>query len=82
MPYDTIYMPAEKVLEHNGVSIYRDYKDDNINEPATYWYSFDEDDNHVFDVRELPQYKSFESHYSIMIQAIEEGTLKAPKDKE
>ena len=44
----------EIALEHNGVIIYRAYKDGWLDSPLTYWFALSpEDDADEFDVRDL-----------------------------
>jgi len=57
MPYKTEEVPAEKLLDHNGVSIFHTYKHDDMDSLCrTYWFVTDayEGEEQAFDVRELP----------------------------
>jgi hypothetical protein len=57
LPYKSEYVAPELFVEHNGVKIYRTYKDDDIDEPRPFWYTADVemiDPSDEFDVRQLP----------------------------
>lgn len=51
------YVEPETFFEYRGVSVYRVYKNDDINNPLTYFYttSYEEDEAFEFDVRDLPR---------------------------
>jgi hypothetical protein len=67
-------------LEHNGVTIYHAYKNDDYSQPYTQWYSLGpQDDAEEFDVRELPGYDpaaNDSDHPRVIRLAIEAGLLK------
>ena len=55
MPYKTVWVEPEVFLEHNGVTVYHTYKDDDIEQGADrYWFTLREDggeDEGAFDIR-------------------------------
>lgn len=64
MPFIMEYQPAKLFMEHNGVSIFHVYNDNDIGQgQRTYWFATHEDGddgdahgrNGVFDVRYLPE---------------------------
>jgi len=78
MPYIQQYVDAELFLEHNGVSVYYTYKDDDFDQPSRdFWYVLDpshgEDD--AFDVRNLSTYPSSVSIQDAITSAIDKGEL-------
>ena len=61
MPYKYQECPADMLLHHNGVGIYRTYKNDDVdNPPSAYWFVTDPygSQEHAFDARELPGFHS------------------------
>ena len=58
MPQKTEWVPNEVALTHNGVTIYRSYKDDDFDQPHEFWFhtSPHGSSNHGedFDVRDIP----------------------------
>lgn len=65
MPYQSVFVPAEVFTEHNGVTIYHVYKNDDVEQGArTYSYAITEDGSDsdpdwggTFDVRDLPAWR-------------------------
>lgn len=56
MPYKSVYIEPETVLEYKDVIIYRGYGDMDWNDPLTCWFVVDpEDEEKMFDVRKLPR---------------------------
>lgn len=59
MPYKYQECPADLLVHHNGVGVYRTYKNDDVdNVPSTYYFvtnPYDSQEN-AFDARELPNY--------------------------
>lgn len=62
MPYTSAFVPAEVFMEHNGVTIYHVYKNDDMNQGAR-WYLYattdhgwdaENDQDGEFDVHDLP----------------------------
>ncbi|HQT77993.1 MAG TPA: hypothetical protein PLD10_13140 [Rhodopila sp.] len=58
MPIKTETVPAEVVVDHNKVKLYRCYEDDDIDRPEKFWFTTNPDKTenfHVeaFDVRDL-----------------------------
>ena len=57
MPYKTIWVEPEVFLEHNGVTVYHTYRDDDFDQGANwYWFTLREDgdeDKGAFDIRDL-----------------------------
>ena len=86
MPYKTIWVEPEVFLEHNGVTVYHTYRDDDIDQGAN-WFLFTlrEDggeDKDAFDIRDvdpLNLYKSGldETRRAVLRHAIDNGLLKA-----
>lgn len=66
MPYKTIWVEPEVFLEHNGVTVYHTYKDDDIEEGARcYWFTLQElggEYEGAFDVRDLDTDKLLANH--------------------
>lgn len=57
MPYELVEVPAAILMDlGEGIIIYYTYKNDNIDDPNTYWYTHNENSDEQFDVREFPQY--------------------------
>lgn len=91
MPYITEWVDPEIAVEHNGVTIWRTYKNDDVEQGArSFWYTCEEngseDGELVFDVRDLPDYTPYRSnayssaeeqdwHRVIMRDAIAKGHL-------
>jgi hypothetical protein len=60
MPFTSEWVPPEIFLTHKGVIVYHAYKDNDLsNGKATYWYTMSEreEQEHEFDVRELPTWR-------------------------
>ena len=91
MPYRTFWVEPCIALEHNGVTIYHVYKNDDIDDVIrSFVYGYDvnctDDGDFTFDVRELPFYDK-QKHdqlpyddreeyiFSVIRQAIDEGIL-------
>ena len=59
MPYTQEWVDPEVMVEHKGVKVYRTYKENEFENPNTFWFTLDcdvdsyDDDPHEFDVREL-----------------------------
>lgn len=58
MPHQ--WVEPELFIEHRGVSVYRTYKDQDIEMPKIYWYTTDitEEREYEFDVRDLDSEKT------------------------
>lgn len=69
MPY--VWVEPETFLEHNGVIIYHVYKNDNINDVRSCWYTIDITENSAFDIRDLPEYDDTLEHEEILRRAID-----------
>lgn len=69
MPY--VWVEPETFLEHNGVTIYHVYRNDNINDVRCYWYTVDITENTAFDIRDLPEYDGALSHEEVFKRAID-----------
>ena len=62
MPFRQVEVPPEVFLEHAGVTVYRTYRNDDIDEPRTFLFGLSPEvsddsptgDHGHFDVRELP----------------------------
>ena len=83
MPYDNRWNPPELFMTHRGVDIYHAYKEDNVQEILTYWFSVpnpeEEGEYLEFDIRELPGYRSLQtagaSYHTLIEAAIDDGSL-------
>lgn len=77
MPYQTVFMPKEVFLTHQGLTVYHAYKDDDFDRPLSYWYSLDEaDPAEDFDVRDLKTWDDADDDVEFAIKrAIESGEL-------
>ena len=57
MPYKTIWVEPEVFLEHNGVTVYHTYRDDDFDQGADWhWFTLQEDggeDKGAFDIRDV-----------------------------
>lgn len=58
MPYVTEWVSPDVFLEYKDVIIYRSYKNDDYDNPMSYWFttSVQESDEYEFDVRELDDF--------------------------
>lgn len=91
MPYKKVYVPAGKVLTHQGVSIYYVYKDNKLSEGVrSFWFDTLEDSNdeQAFDVREIATKLSIaisqveekeEKIKEVLIRGIEAGLIQTRK---
>lgn len=88
MPYRTEWVDPEVFIEHDGVSVYHLYDDDNIEgRRMTYWYSTSPDcspDDPIgpggpIDVREPSSFvdDSTEGHKAAFVAAIDTGEVRA-----
>lgn len=82
MPY--IWVPPELYVRHNGVSVYRAYRNDNLDDKYKYCYTLSAaEDGHQFDIRDLDLYKIADEKIPldvILREAIEAGEIKACDD--
>ena len=72
------------------LDVYHVYKNDNLNERMTYWYTldFDENDEFEFDIRMLPNFKEIYEHADLLQYALDHKLMrfcnsiltKPPKD--
>ena len=65
MPYKTVWVEPEVFLEHNGVTVYHTYRDDDIEQGANwFWFRLDqeEDDEGKFDIRDVDPLNLLKSH--------------------
>lgn len=65
MPYKTVWVEPEVFLEHNGVTVYHTYKDDDVDQGTDwYWFRLDqeEDDEGMFDIRDVDPLGLLKSH--------------------
>nr|WP_280971439.1 hypothetical protein [Cupriavidus gilardii]WDE72677.1 hypothetical protein [Cupriavidus gilardii] len=56
MPCINEWISAEVALEHNGVTVYHAYKDDDIATPLEFWFMLDPEgtvDDDAFDARDF-----------------------------
>jgi len=60
------------------VPVYHVYKNGNINNRMTYWYTFDEaeDENNEFDIRDLPTYDEDLRHEDVLGLAFYRGQVR------
>lgn len=83
MPYG--WIDPEVFIEHNGMTVYHVYKDDEISQGRReFWYTTDLcggdcNDPFAFDVRELPTYADGKSHRQVIWEAIDAGILQTPE---
>jgi hypothetical protein len=90
MPYRTEWESPAVMVEHSGVTVFRVYKNNDVEQPRHYWFTLDEletsdESDAAFDVRELPNWTSdrapehmFDSHEHIcakLREAIDIGFL-------
>jgi hypothetical protein len=91
MPYQTVEVPAEVLLEYLHFKVYYTYDHGEIENPLAYWYQFEEDSDVSFDVRDLPNfgavvgsneyrknielYSSREYHADVIREALSHGHL-------
>lgn len=93
MPYRTEWQEPEVFLEHNGVTVYHTYKDDDIEQgPRTYWFvtGKHEGEDEAFDVRDLetPSRDRLYGHTeslseairAILREAIDAGLIQATEE--
>lgn len=69
MPY--VWVDPEKFLEYNGVTIYHVYRNDNFNDVRAYLYTVDVSENHIIDIRDLPEYDNRLAHDEVLRRAID-----------
>ena len=65
MPYKPIWVEPEVFLEHNGVTVYHTYRDDDIDQGANwYWFRLDQEENDEgkFYIRDLDTDKLLDNH--------------------
>ena len=65
MPYKTIWVEPKVFLEHNGVTVYHTYVDDDMDQGANwYWFTLreDGDEKGAFDIRGLDTDKLLDNH--------------------
>ena len=66
MPYKTVWVEPEVFLEHNGVTVYHTYKDDDIDQGANwYWFTLQElgsECEGAFDIRDVDPLDLLKSH--------------------
>lgn len=80
MPY--IWTEPALVLEHQGVSVYNVYKDDNLERAYDYQYTTDVTEQSTpFDIRDLESFRAEKDHKSILIRAIERGEITSPTEE-
>lgn len=83
MPYKTEWVNSEVFFKHNGVKIYRVYKNDDFKTPLHFWFTTDSSKipeiDFTFDVRDLiPEYikLSFEKiGQKEFAQGIQDGAM-------
>lgn len=57
MPYATFWVPPDVALVHHGIPVYHAYREDDYDDPLTYWYTLNPhstDDDDFFDIRDFP----------------------------
>lgn len=81
MPY--IWIEPSLILEHQGVSVYNAYKDDNWDRPFEFHYTTDVTEQAaMLDIRDLKCYQAGAEHSVILKQAIESEEITAPATEE
>lgn len=80
MPFKSVHVPAETLVDLGDLIVYYAYKDEDIETPLSYWYSIEEDSDCLFDVRDLPGYDAEEEIRFRLAYAAEheEGEHKYP----
>ena len=69
MPYKTIWVEPEVFLEHNGVTVYHTYRDDEFEQGANwYWFRLDQEecDKGKFDIRNVDPLGLLRNHPRLM----------------
>lgn len=64
MPYKTIWVEPEVFLEHNGVTVYHTYMDDDIGQGTDrYWFRLDKEENDgKFDILDVDPLNLLKNH--------------------
>ena len=68
-----------KVFTHRGISIYCTYKNDDYENPSTYWFTTDvtedksENEKCEFDIRDLPLYQDLSTIKVVFKNAIDDN---------
>lgn len=79
MPY--MWVEPELVLRYRGVSIYRAYRNDLLDDPYRYHFTTDKTGQEkTFDIRESLYYDEGCSHLDVLRRAIANGEIKAEAD--
>ena len=79
MPWIHETVDREIALQHNGVTVYHAYKDQELDWPLTYWFALSpEDDADEFDVRDLAVEQTGDVQ-AMLKAAIDAGLLKNPE---
>ena len=82
MPYQTIYVNAEIAAQANNITVYKTYKNNDIENPYNRWYSteinqcdYDGESDAWIDIESLSTYKKDTNHSDILKAAIEKGEI-------
>lgn len=64
MPYKIIWVEPEVFLEHNGVTVYHTYRDDDIDQGTDrYWFRLDQEENDgKFDILDVDPLNLLKNH--------------------
>ncbi len=77
MPYQREWVSPEEIVVHNGLPVYRAYKDDDLEQPQSFWFVLGETAlaDEACDVRDLKEYNPNLSVSVALQKAIESGSL-------
>jgi hypothetical protein len=87
MPYRTVWEDPEVYLEHNGVTVYHTYKDDEVEQgPRTYYFvtNISDSEDEAFDVREfkVPSRVALEGHPPYLSESYSRYRDASPEQRE
>ena len=76
-----MWVEPEEVVRHNNSRVYHAYKDGSISQPYRFHYTTDdcEEDEYIFDIRDLPVYDEKLEHADVLKQAIDQNLLRFPE---
>jgi len=82
MPYRQEWVAPDLVVVVNGLGVWRAYKDANWDEPESFWYRLDPEDEWEsdFDIRNLPSFNEGRDHADVLTEAVAAGALKLTCD--
>ena len=84
MPYKTIWVEPEVFFEHNGVTVYHTYRDDDIDQGANwFWFTLREDggeDKGAFDIRDVDPLNLLKNHPPLFVNPCWESATPQERD--